>query len=715
MRFLLPFLFCLSVGAADYYVATDGSDANPGTLGSPFATLGAARDAVRGLSHPLSSGATVYLRGGRYLMQSALALSGSQDSGTPTALVSYRNYASESVLLIGGTNVNGFAAVTNAATLARLTASAQTNVLVADLTAQGITALGTMTNHGYGHSGYDTPERPFQSELLFQDRSMQLARFPNTGWLNTAAPIYTNGFAYTGANPSAWADMSDVWVQGYFPVDYSDCWERVVAINTTSKNVTNAWPGVVYDNYGNVGQRFFFFNVLEELDAAGEYYIDRTNGLVYFWPPSSITNNACVVTITTNLVTLDGVSNVVFSGLTFEGGKSQLIRISGGKSNLITGCTLRGGAADAVKILGSPQSGVTRSLITDIGERGIWFYGSGDRTNLISGSNFVSNCTFSNVSRLCRANKNAVEASHTYYFANEEVVGMYIGHNLFCYMPHQAINLYGNNNLIEYNEIHHVCTETADAGALYSGFDWTFRGTVIRNNYFHDINMGGGASDYSGVFVIYADAAWSGATIYGNIFCQVDHAIFLNSGRDNLVQNNLFVDVTNCPASKLQAFTVAVNQSALGNGFGTLGGTMWNRLTNMPFQSVTWSNQYPALATITNGPYVPWTNTCLAMGNVIGTNVFWNCYTNTVGSYSGAYWKWLHNADTNATVSGNLTNADPLFVDYANRNFALQTNSPAWALGFQPIPTSGFGPEPLPPPPPSANIGSANAGTATFH
>ena len=33
--------------AADFVVATDGNDANPGTEGRPFATLGRARRAVR--------------------------------------------------------------------------------------------------------------------------------------------------------------------------------------------------------------------------------------------------------------------------------------------------------------------------------------------------------------------------------------------------------------------------------------------------------------------------------------------------------------------------------------------------------------------------------------------------------------------------------------------------------------------------------------------
>src|ERR1700679_331741 len=38
---------CAEISAAEFHVAPDGSDANPGTAARPFATLERARDAVR--------------------------------------------------------------------------------------------------------------------------------------------------------------------------------------------------------------------------------------------------------------------------------------------------------------------------------------------------------------------------------------------------------------------------------------------------------------------------------------------------------------------------------------------------------------------------------------------------------------------------------------------------------------------------------------------
>ena len=92
--------------------------------------------------------------------------------------------------------------------------------------------------------------------------------------------------------------------------------------------------------------------------------------------------------------------------------------------------------------------------------------------------------------------------------------------------------------------------------------------------------------------------------------------------------------------------------------------------------------QYPPLVSIaTNNPGA-------ALGDVIQNNI----------SYSNAAWVLLSDgAETNLTVLGNFTSGDPQFVNCAQRDFTLSSNSPALSLGFQPIPMNRFGPVPLPP------------------
>jgi len=90
------------------YVSPSGSDANPGTLALPLATLDVARRRVRTL--PRGAPLTVYLRGGRYQVQAPVAFD-LLDSGTPGGPVTYAAYPGEVPVLSGGTLVAGWVQV----------------------------------------------------------------------------------------------------------------------------------------------------------------------------------------------------------------------------------------------------------------------------------------------------------------------------------------------------------------------------------------------------------------------------------------------------------------------------------------------------------------------------------------------------------------------------------------------------------------------------
>lgn len=79
-------------GGATFYVATTGSDGNPGTLAAPFASIAAALAATRATPGPDS----IILRGGTYYSQPTTVLL-PQDSG-----LSISNFPAEEVWLSGG-------------------------------------------------------------------------------------------------------------------------------------------------------------------------------------------------------------------------------------------------------------------------------------------------------------------------------------------------------------------------------------------------------------------------------------------------------------------------------------------------------------------------------------------------------------------------------------------------------------------------------------
>lgn len=690
MRLILALILSAFACSAqtNFYISTTGNDAGTGTIVDPFLTLEGAQTAIQvlrsGTGLP-TNGVIVNLRSGRYYRQTAFSLSGTNDSGEVGAPIVWKSYPGEIAYLIGGLVVTNFQSVTNAATLARLTDSAKTNVQQANLTAQGITNLGTLISHGCWHTNYNSANSStlWQSELLFQDQAMQLARWPNGAWLQTVTnSVITNlnnynAFGYTGTNPTNWSDRTDIWAHGYWYYDWADSLEHVDTIDTSNKVVTLTVPGV--NSWIATGRHFYFFNILEELDSAGEYYIDRTNGMLYFWPPSTMTNGSCIVsTVSSNIVVLTGVSNVTFSGIRFEAAKLSLVNINGGQSNTVSNCSFRGGSADGVKIIFSSGTKVVSCVLSDLGELGVWIYGSGDRTNLVSGNNSITYNTISNISRLARANKPAIGLSHTYYQASENVCGCYIAHNLIHDIPHQAIGFEGNDHLIEYNEFYNICNETADAGVIYAGYNWTYRGNVIRYNYFHDCHTKSPATDFTGVNGVYGDQFMSGLFIYGNVFAAVDHGVLLGGGRDNIIQNNIFVDCTNTYARIGTVLWIDQRGTA---GYidetTNLNSSLWQRYYDMPVTNALWVSRYPLLQTIpTNYPQLAW-------NNVMATNISYN-------NLSFGYYE--QNANTNTTVVNNLTNSDPLFVDYAARDFNLQAGSPAWALGWQRIPLECIGP-----------------------
>jgi hypothetical protein len=243
-------------------------------------------------------------------------------------------------------------------------------------------------------------------------------------------------------------------------------------------------------------------------------------------------------------------------------------------------------------------------------------------------------------------------------------VGNRAAHNLMHDAPHQAVSFGGNDHLIELNEIHHVCYEANDGGAIYAGFEWTMRGTVLRHNFMYEIN----GLNREGCVGIYLDDMFSGTTISGNVFYHVYRAAFIGGGRDNVVENNIFVD---CPRA------MHMDGRALGWAKDAVPGPLKQRLDAMPYKSPLWRGRYPKLPnTWEDEPAAP-------KGNLIARNVF-----------VGQGWDDIFpEARPYAVLQDNMAGQDPHFVDAAGMNFQLRDDSPVYKQipGFQKIPFEQIG------------------------
>ncbi|GKX28009.1 hypothetical protein SH1V18_04890 [Vallitalea longa] len=686
-----------------FYVSPDGNDNNSGTQQDPFGTLEGARNAIRALKSTSSlpaGGVTVYLREGTYNRDSSFELT-AEDSGTEDSPITYKAYNGEDVKIMGGHDIDtsAFTEVTDQTILDRLPSESRDKVLQVDLSSLGITEYGEITKAGFGWE-----KLPPAPELFVDNKTMTLARYPNEGYMSTGS-ISTQGFiprnhvddkptdpgyvapenyinqqgpifSYSDTRFSRWSDEDEIWLFGYWKWDWADDNLKVKNLNTSTKRIEAEHPSF----YGiESNKRFYAYNLLSEMDMPGEWYLDRTNGKMYIYPEGNILESKVQLSILdTPLFKLDGASYINIEGFTFELSRSDGVMMLNASDNLVASCTFRRLGQRAV-VIGNPgglhhadidpatvpeggtNNGIVGCEIYETGAGGV-FVAGGDRVTLTAGNNYVENNHFNDFARIIRTYTPAITLKGV---ANRA------SHNLIHNAPHFAIDFYGNDHVIENNELYNVVYETSDAGAIYTGRDWTYRGNIIRDNYIHNIPSIGGLGSHG----IYLDDAMSSAEITGNVFYDISSKAFLiGGGRDNIVDNNIMID---CGQSvfiddRLLNWASAAAQAP--------DGTNYKRLMNMPYQQEPWSSKYPKLVDIWSD------NAAYPKGNVVTDNVIYKSGSMSIVSKASQY----------GTINNNITfssSDNPGFVDENSNNFNLRSDSAIYDQlpDFQPIDFDNMG------------------------
>jgi hypothetical protein len=600
--------------ATEVYVAQDAGPEGDGSKNKPFATLEEARQKVRALKAGKPDGQyAVVLRDGTYRLASSFEL-GAEDGGTEAAPVVYRAENPGKAKLYGGIVLPAaaFAPCRDEAVLKRLPPGARGKVLACDLA-----PLIPAPLPEYPKSFKGKPPPPF---LYAGGEPQTIARWPNgNGWASFTNVLDTGlaeaeaddparrakrpgAFVFDGDRPKAWDIAGGVWLKGYWTHDWSDETIRIGAYDAERKAVTLAAPhsyGIGAGTWGGKERRFYALNVLEELDEPGEWYLDRAAKRLYFYPgKDSLRGEIVLATLDAPMVSLSNVKHVTFRGLQF--GYAHGAGITGRKVAHVTveGCALHNLGQDGIGLSEAADCRVQSCDLHNIGTTGI-YVGGGDRKQLVKGNNVLENNHVWKFGQFSRTYAGAF---------NIQGIGTTVRRNLMHDGPHLAVLYGGNEHTFELNEIHSVLKETGDAGAFYTGRDWTSQGNVIRHNYFHDLG-GDGQGQSRHIMAVYLDDCDSGDTLHGNIFQRCGYAIFIGGGRDNTFTSNLMIDSL-----------VGIHFDARGMKWKQWNTSSdgWNleaKAEEMNYKNPPWSTAYPRLAaTMENAPKEP-------LGNLFRDNL----------------------------------------------------------------------------------------------
>jgi len=657
--------------AEDVHVSATGDDSNPGTKTQPLATVERAVEVIRG-----AGPGTIWIGPGEYYLERGIAL-GAQHSGNEEQPLVIRGTEPGRTRLSGSRVVKDLRPISAVEAGSLISDDAKQHVLVADLKGQGFPPLDTLPVQHRAHG---------REEVVFDDLPMQSARWPNDDFAvftevvdaGASKPIHwvtrevyrPGSFRFPGDRAKRWDFDRGVWLHGFWCYDWSDEALKAKSYDPDTGELRLAAKhayGIGSPWHKDSKRRFYALHVFEELDRPGEYYLDRKNNRLYFWPPGDVASKSVRLTLCPKpLVRADGVSHLVIRDLTIENGRDLGVQLNNCRHCRVENCLVRNMGKSGVRLNGRHVAAIGCE-VTRTASYGISAYG-GDRKTLTPGECSVVGCHIHHVGRLDWQGGRGVSMGGC---------GNRVANNLIHHGPTGAVSYGGNEHLLELNEIHNVCIHYSDVGVFYTGRDWSSRGNIVRWNYIHDNtnNAGHGSS------AIYLDDCDSGDTVVGNIvFGGVGRGVLLGGGRDNTIRGNIFIDLP-----------IGIHVDARGPRGITLDKPgSWNLLTKceqVGYQSPLWSERYPRLAKVMdNNPLMP-------LGNSIHDNILVDC-KKAFALSKDVQQEWL---DRENNPEWSVEDTPFLRAEGSTEKLDLSKLPTLWqeVPGFQPIPIDKIGLEGL--------------------
>ncbi len=758
------------------YVAPNGNDSNDGSEASPLATLKGARDKVRSIkaSGFPEKGITVYFRGGEYRWSETVEFTDA-DSGTQSGKIVYASYPGETAVFTGGVRIPGseFTNVTDENVLARFSnRKAKENILQLDIKSYlaklGYTDLQDyypLWYDRYGHSGQrkaDDPNKRYDDGhgLIYSigtQPALWLARYPNKvegfypenphpQYLFTGEVIKetdaTKGdtdvsiFKYSDRRISKYAGYQDIYMRSFPKYLFYLEDMRIGEINSTDQTITTA---VVPSDGISSNREFYLYNILDELDQEGEYFVDKASGIFYVYPNGDLKNSYLNASCFDGdyMIKTQGTSFVTFSGISFENTTGGGVFINGGEYSRVEYSDFRNIGGIALKI-GEPAE-VTYTPFFDFKWKD-WFEGMTEPQAALRqykywteeakpvkerGQNHgVYGSVFKNIGRqavIFAGGNFYTDEKCNYYVENNDVTfaaigvgvetygihadnahGFKINNNRVAFCPKIAIDGYITQGEICYNDVYDCVSESYDVGLLYFNYCMPTFDLKFENNYLHDVppefpitSPNSPLSQRSGL--AFDNDHFNAANIKNNVFENIPRVMFLTD--EEWIENNLFIDCYE-PAYTRNITThnyPAKNKDYVFNANEEFHVWYWTYLMTLPVFAegetgpkvrAEWKEKWPRAL-----DWIETTEKQLHEGKNFLT-IKNNLVVNKRGYLLGSHLKFgdleLANHPISDNTNNTYTNDTSMFVDYENENYQL-TEEGAKKYGLNVIDMSKIG------------------------
>ena len=307
--------------AAELFVSPDGDDSSAGTIDAPLATLAGARDAVRKLNGTVSGDIVVNFRGGTYRQTEPVTF-GLEDSAKGDSRIIYQAYQDEVPVISGAQQVTGWSKFNDKLYVASLDRDYKLRNLYvndhrANMGSKGLGAQGGWGTYsvktGQGDWAWDSGQK-------------------------------SDGIKYKESDlPHLTKNLDDLEVVN------GTTWNENIVCSRDVKYENGTFVFLMQQPYGAIAQTpgwgagfstggwHTMFNALEFVNSPGQFYFDKTDHKLYYYPYDweDMSQADVEAPVAESLIKIAGestssrVKNLTFKGITFAHTDYQLTNVAG--------------------------------------------------------------------------------------------------------------------------------------------------------------------------------------------------------------------------------------------------------------------------------------------------------------------------------------------------------------------------------------------------